>query len=57
MIWIAQHAGMSKRTLYEGFPDKREIFTAVVIFRDSVPELPPVANYPNVIPVPSTSTR
>ena len=35
----------------------REIFTAVVIFRDSVPELPPVANYPNVIPVSSTSTR
>lgn len=44
MVRIAQRAGMSKRTLYETFPDKREIFTAVVNFRDSVTALPPVAD-------------
>ncbi|NSY99149.1 TetR/AcrR family transcriptional regulator [Agrobacterium tumefaciens] len=44
MVRIAQCAGMSKRTLYEAFPDKREIFTAVVNFRDSVPVLPPITD-------------
>ncbi|MCF3639816.1 TetR/AcrR family transcriptional regulator [Rhizobium sp. TRM95111] len=44
MVRIAARAGMSKRTLYETFPDKREIFTAVVNFQNSVPPLPPVAN-------------
>jgi len=44
MVRIAQCAGMSKRTVYEAFPDKREIFTAVVNFRDGVPDLPPIAD-------------
>lgn len=44
MVRIAQCAGMSKRTLYEAFPDKREIFTAVVNFSDGVPTLPPVGD-------------
>ncbi len=44
MVRIAERAGMSKRTLYETFPDKRDIFTAVVDFQNSVPPLPPIAD-------------
>ncbi len=40
MDGIAEAAGMSKRTLYGIFPDKREIFVEVVNFQNSVPPLP-----------------
>jgi len=41
MADIAQHAGMSKRTLYEIFTDKETIFSSVVNFCESVPSLLP----------------
>jgi len=41
MVDIAQHAGMSKRTIYEIFADKETIFSNVVNFYESVPSLLP----------------